>query len=237
LSAYPKTLELSRVSGRGNPAADTMKQRLQELRLMETQMASRYADTYRPLIDIREQIKQVEGALAKEQETRTEVTTGVDENRQALQLSLDTERAQLDAQTARKTALDGELAKVKEQLAALAAQEADFMQLQREVELAEKEYKGYRDNLQRARVSAALDMDKVSNVSVVQPATLPMGPAKPNKALNMGLGALLGLFGGVFLAFVVEFLDDSLNTTSKAEKRLGVPVLVALSEKEFDACR
>lgn len=237
LSANPKTLELSRVSGRGNPAADTMKQRLQELRLMETQMASRYADTYRPLIDIRDQVKQVEGALAKEQETRTEVTTGVDENHQALQLSLDTERAQLDAQTARKASLDGELAKAKEQLATLAAQESDFVRLQREVDLAEKEYKGYRDNLQRSRVSAALDMDKVSNVSVVQPATLPMGPAKPNKALNMGLGALLGLFGGVFLAFVVEFLDDSLNTTAKTEKRLGVPVLAALSEKEFDACR
>ncbi len=237
LSAQPKSLELSRVTGRGNPASDNLKLRLQELRLNEIALAGRYPDTHRPLIDVREQIKDAESALAKEQETRTEVTTGVDENHQALQLSLDTERSVLDAHTARAATLEASLAKAKEELTALANQEAEYIRLKREVELAEKEYKEYRDNLQRARISAALDLDKVSNVSVVQPASLPMAPVKPNKPLNVALGALLGLFGGVFLAFVMEYLDDSLNTTSKAEKRLGVPVLAALSEKEFKACR
>ncbi len=237
VAARPKTLELSRVSGRNNPAADTMKQKLQELRLQETALAARYPDTHRPLIEIREQVKQIEDVLSREEDTRTEITTGLDENHQALQLSLDTERSQLDAQTARLAVLETELAKTKEQLTTLSSQEAEFVRLQREVELAEKEYKEYRDNLQRARISAALDLDKVSNVSVVQPASLPMAPVRPKKVMNISLGALLGLFGGIFLAFVVEYLDDSLNTTAKAEKRLGVPVLAALSDKEFKACR
>jgi uncharacterized protein involved in exopolysaccharide biosynthesis len=237
LASSPKNVELSRVTGRANPASDTLKQRLQELKLEETSLAARYPDTHRPLIDLRDKIKQVEASLTKEQDTRTEVTTGVDENHQALKLSLDTERSQYEAHVARSAALQGELDKTHAQLDALAGQESEFVRLQREVDLAEKEYKEYRDNLQRARISAALDMDKVSNVSVVQSASLPMAPVKPNKPLNIALGALLGLFGGVFLAFAVEYLDDSLNMTAKAEKRLGVPVLAALSEKEFKACR
>jgi len=137
LNAIPRTLELSRVSGRANPAADALKQKLQDLRLQETDLAARYPDTHRPLIDLRQQVRQIESALSKEQETRTEITTGIDENHQSLQLSLDTERAQFEALRARQTTLEDSLEQAHQRLTALASQETEYVRLEREVELAE----------------------------------------------------------------------------------------------------
>ncbi len=43
-----------------------------------------------------------------------------------------------------------------------------------------------------------------SNVSIVQPATLDLKPTKPNILLNMVLAAVVGLSGGLGLAFAVD---------------------------------
>lgn len=228
--------ELSRVSGRANAAADTLKDKLVDLRLKETEMAARYSATHRPLIDLRDQIKQAEATLAKEQETLTEITTGVDTNYQQLQLSLDNESAQLKASQAQQEVLATELTRQKAAMNELTSRELALTALERDVELADKEYKQYRDNVQRSRISSAMDLDKVSNVSVVQPASLPLDPVKPKKPLNIAVGLFLGLFIGVGLVFVLEYLDDSLKTVEDVEARLGVPVLAVISEKEFKAC-
>jgi len=227
-----KTHELSRTTGRTNYAADAYKDKLAELKLGESSLSARFPDTHRPLVELRRQIKQLEASLADEEETRTEVVTGVDQNYQELQLALINEHAQLVDHRARKETLTEKLAGVKGQIALL----SQFNQLTRDIELAEKEYREYRDNLQRARISAALDIDKVSNVSVVQDATLPIDPMRPRKLLNIGLGLAVGLFGGLSLAFLAEYLNDSVNTKEKAEAVLGFPVLATVSNKEFRQC-
>ena len=38
------------------------------------------------------------------------------------------------------------------------------------------------------------------------------------------------------IAFIAEFFDDSLKTADEAEKKLGLPVLVSISDKEFKKC-
>ncbi|MCC6152316.1 MAG: GumC family protein [Candidatus Hydrogenedentes bacterium] len=236
LNGRSKTLELSRTTGVTNYAADALKEKLLDLRLRETDLAARYPETHRPLIDVRTQIKEAEIALKKEKETHTEVTTGVDETYQQVQLALVNERAQSMALKAQQTSIAEELDRQRGQLQKLASQEIELQTLVREVTLAEKDYEQYRDSLQRARISTALDVDKVSNVSVVQPATLPMDPVKPNKILNIFLGVFLALFAALTFAFVFDYFDDSVNTPQQVERWVGVPVLVTVSEKEFKAC-
>lgn len=236
LTGRSKTLEISRTTGVTNYAADALKEKLLDLRLRETDLAARYPETHRPLIDVRQQIKETESALKKENETHTEITTGVDETYQQVQLALVNERAQHLALQAQQASIAGELARQREQLAMLASQEIELQTLEREVTLAEKDYEQYRDSLQRAKISSALDIDKVSNVSVVQPATLPMDPVKPNKLLNLFLGVFLALFAGLTFAFVFDYFDDSVNTPQQVERWVGVPVLTTVSRKEFKAC-
>ncbi|NUM52740.1 MAG: GumC family protein [Candidatus Hydrogenedentes bacterium] len=236
LEGRSKTLEISRTTGVTNYAADALKEKLLDLRLKETDLSARYPETHRPLIDVRQQIKEAEAALKKENETHTEITTGVDETYQQVQLALVNERAQHVALDAQQASISRELDKQRAQLATLASQEIELQTLEREVALAEKDYEQYRDSLQRARISSALDIDKVSNVSVVQPATLPMDPVKPNKLLNLFLGVFLAMFAGITFAFVFDYFDDSVNTPQQVERWVGVPVLVTVSKKEFKAC-
>ncbi|MBX7256420.1 MAG: GumC family protein [Candidatus Hydrogenedentes bacterium] len=236
LSGREKVTELSRTTGRTNYAADALKEKLLELKLQETDLASRYPETHRPLIDIRKQVKEAQAALAREMETHTEVTTGIDTSFQELQLTLENEDAQLASHEGRAKVLEDELARQKSSLADLAAQEVTLKTLEREVELAEKDYKEYRESLQRARISSAMDRDNVSNVSVVQPATLPMGPVKPNKILNLALGLFLAMFAALSVAMTFEYFDDSVNSPEQVEKWVGVPVLVTVSDREYKAC-
>lgn len=105
LNGRSKTLELSRTTGVTNYAADALKEKLLDLRLRETDLAARYPESHRPLIDVRTQIKEAETTLENENETHTEVTTGVDETYQQVQLALVNERAQSEALKAQRRRL------------------------------------------------------------------------------------------------------------------------------------
>lgn len=63
------------------------------------------------------------------------------------------------------------------------------------------------------------------NVWVVEKAEVPTSPAKPNKMRNVLLGIIVGLIGGIGLAFFIEYLDNTVKSPEEIEERFGVPVL------------
>jgi len=67
------------------------------------------------------------------------------------------------------------------------------------------------------------------DVWVVEKAEVPKVPAKPNKARNILLGLVMGLLGGIGVAFFVEYLDNTVKSTEDVESKLGVPVLGVVS--------
>jgi polysaccharide biosynthesis protein PslE len=232
----PRTHELARTSGLPNMAVNDYKETLKELKLEEKDLASRFPDTHRPLARLRKQIADVGRMLAGEREYRTEVTVGIDANREDLINRFQQETANYNAVLARITGLEEELVKDKEELDQVASHEMTLLQLERERDLVEKEYREYINNLQRSVISKTMDDADYSNITVAQQASAPLDPVRPNKVRNVALGILLGLFGGIAFAFLMEFLDDTLNTIEDAERKLGVPVLASMSEKDYKAC-
>jgi len=224
--------ELSRVVGRPNGIKD----RLFELRAQEADLTAHYPDTDRGLIDLRYKIRLAEEQLNRESETLTEITQGIDTHYQALQLSLTNELAQLQALMARQKILGPQLEERKAALLELSSHEISLKSLLREIDIANSEYQRYQENLQRAKLSADLDSGRISNVNIVQPPTLSHVPIKPRKTLNLFLGLLLGLTGGLGLAFFREYFDSSIKGTEDVEEKLGLPVLASISRKEFEAC-
>jgi capsular exopolysaccharide synthesis family protein len=65
-------------------------------------------------------------------------------------------------------------------------------------------------------------------VSVKQVAEPPSYAARPRVALNLALGAVIGLIVGLGLAFFIEYLDTSVKTMDDVENLLGVPVLAII---------
>src|SRR5437867_8110286 len=69
-----------------------------------------------------------------------------------------------------------------------------------------------------------------SNVSILDRAEIPTRPSKPQKRLNLMLGALLGLMGGLGLALLLEHLDNTLRTPEEVERYLRLPNLVVVPD-------
>lgn len=72
----------------------------------------------------------------------------------------------------------------------------------------------------------------VDNASILSKADLGPDPApvKPNPTLNMALALVVGLMIGVGLAFLLEYLDNTVKSEEDVEKQLGLPVLGAVTE-------
>lgn len=63
------------------------------------------------------------------------------------------------------------------------------------------------------------------NLWIVEEAAVPLVPATPRKGLNLLLGLFLGAFGGVGLAFLLNYLDNRIADPDEAEIALAAPVL------------
>lgn len=74
-------------------------------------------------------------------------------------------------------------------------------------------------------VEARLKGLRTSNIRVVDRARVPVRPSSPNKKRNLILALILGLGGGVGLAFLFDFLDNSVKTSEDVEKYAGLPTL------------
>lgn len=69
---------------------------------------------------------------------------------------------------------------------------------------------------------------KVENVQVIDIAQVPLKPIKPRPILNMAIAGILGLMAGVFIGFLIEFLDNSIKTPEDVEMYLELPVIGAI---------
>jgi capsular polysaccharide biosynthesis protein len=77
----------------------------------------------------------------------------------------------------------------------------------------------------------------VDNVSILAKAEIGenQSPIKPKPLLNVAIAMVVGLMLGVGLAFLLEFLDNTIKTETEVEKLLGLPVLgsiTRISDKE-----
>ena len=79
--------------------------------------------------------------------------------------------------------------------------------------------------------------DKGQNVRVVDPAQPPREVYKPKVKLNTLLGLLFGLFLGVAVAFLMEYIDNTLKTPEDIRNTLNIAVLGMIPAQESDPKR
>jgi polysaccharide biosynthesis transport protein len=82
--------------------------------------------------------------------------------------------------------------------------------------------------LQQDKADILLQQSPVRIISRAQP---PEAPSRPNKNLNYMVSVVAGLFVGVGVAFLIEYLDTSVKTMADAETLLGLPVLTVIPNK------
>ncbi len=128
------------------------------------------------------------------------------------------------------TALDKQLRQDRILLASLSAstgnpipdQETRRQDLTAKINAEEQTYAMILSQYDKARVDEAM---RANSVSIAEPAIAPEAPSKPSIKLNVILGALVGLLGGIGLAFVLENLSPSIHSRDDLERTAGAPLL------------
>ncbi|MGI8728905.1 MAG: YveK family protein, partial [Solirubrobacteraceae bacterium] len=82
-----------------------------------------------------------------------------------------------------------------------------------------------------AQVGAQFDRGAApTQITLSQPAPLPISPSSPNTPLYLGFGVLLSLLLAVGATLLRDRFDDSLHLTPDADSVLGQPILLRLPE-------
>jgi uncharacterized protein involved in exopolysaccharide biosynthesis len=218
------------VSTESAPAVETAKANLLALRLHEQELLNKYKSEHPSVIGVRKAIREAE-AFLREASKANRVVIGKNGLYQDVKRDIVQTESELLAQKAKVDVLQRQLGQVDTELRALAAQERELSDLQRDQAMSEQNYQTYLTKLEETRLVDQMDHQKIANVSVVQAATVPVEPVKPRKRLHIAFAALLGAFAAVGLAFFSEYISEGLSTPESAERRLGVRVLVAVPVK------
>jgi capsular exopolysaccharide synthesis family protein len=82
--------------------------------------------------------------------------------------------------------------------------------------------------LQGAKENDVVLAGKPNNISVVDYALAPDSPVGPNRARTVLAAFFLSIGGGIGLALLLEYLDDSVHSTDEVERVLHLPALAVI---------
>lgn len=107
---------------------------------------------------------------------------------------------------------------------------ARYTSLKKEVEANEALYNSLYARIKEAGIAAA---SKSADIQVVDPARIPDEPVRPRRLLNLAVGLMISLIGGIGLAFLFEEFDDKLRSPDDVRRWMGssnVSVIPAITE-------
>lgn len=107
--------------------------------------------------------------------------------------------------------------------------EITMRNLENEVTSAREIYEKFRDQLTGSEISQSLMRGGAeSKYRIMEPASVPLDPVKPNRMKITVLGFLLGLIIGGVVTLLAELLDNSFRKVEDIEGILGVRVLATI---------
>lgn len=83
----------------------------------------------------------------------------------------------------------------------------------------------YNSLLNRSKEIQASVGSDIGSIEIIDPARVAAFPYKPNTRKNLLMGILLGCFAGVGLAFLLEYMDNTIKDPEEFPRRYQMPIL------------
>jgi capsular exopolysaccharide synthesis family protein len=209
LYEFAKSGELEAVPQlRDNTVLQELQKKRSDLSVQYTEAVNQYGPSFPKVLRIQAEIKDVDEQI----------------NRQSKSVVVELEndyRAALQLEELRTKALDQQKADTN----LMSEKMVQYNILRREAEANKALYEGLLTKLKEAGISAGL---RSSNIHIVDPAMIPSYPARPAKARNIALAFLVGLIGGIGLALLREYLDNTVKTPDDVETLARLPSLAVV---------
>jgi capsular exopolysaccharide synthesis family protein len=194
-------------SSLNNPLSLIQNLRAQEadLRVQYAMAATKYGSAYPKLVQMQNQLKEIKSAI------QAEVDKVAARSHNDYIAALNSEEM-----------LRASFGRQKDEANKLNNDAVQFTVLQHEVESSRDLYDGLLKKLKEAGVLSGL---RSTNIIVVDPGRETATPVRPNVPLNLALGLMAGLLGGIALAFMVENMDNTVHTPDQVEAMMSLPSL------------
>jgi capsular exopolysaccharide synthesis family protein len=194
---------------------------IQKLREEHVKVMAQYQELYATFKDDYPAVKNLKAKLAD-----LEQKIAVEESRIA-----DSLRHGYETAVRKEDSLRKEAEEKKASALALNNQATQYKILEREVETSKSIHQSL---LERSKEIDAKVGTELGNIQVVDYATRPLRPHRPNIPLNLTLGLLVGLMGGIGLAFFLEYMDNTVKRIDEFSDRFQLPILGVLPLAEPD---
>ena len=169
-----------------------------------------YGPNFPKVLRLKAQLKDIDDSVEKEKQKILDVLES--DYREARQ---------------RETLLADALNEAKAETNQMAEKMVEYNILKREAEANKALYEGLMTKMKETAISGAL---RSSNIRIVDPAMVPTTPARPAKTKNIILSFLVGLVGGIGLALLREYLDNTVKTPDDIETLARLPSLAVVPQ-------
>jgi capsular exopolysaccharide synthesis family protein len=185
---------------------------VQEIKKMEvdlynrmSELSKKYGQNHPKMVAIQSELAELRDRKAQEAERI------INSLRNEYKLALAKERSL-------KRALEGQ----KQESLELNKKAIRYSVLQRQAESSKQMYDLL---IKRFKETSLTEEMKTGNIRIIDEAQVPRAPVKPNKKRNLMLGVVLGLMLGVGLAFLLEYMDNTVKLPDELRDQFGIPFL------------
>jgi len=193
---------------RDNSVLQDMQKKRGDLSMQYTDAVNQYGPNFPKVQRLQAQIKDMEEQIVRERK-------GI-----VGQLESDYREAKQHEELLSR-ALDQQKAEV----ALMSEKMIEYNVLKREAEANKSLYDSLQTKLKEAQISSGL---RSSNIRIMDPAMVPSTPARPAKTRNIALAIIVGLVGGIGLALLREYLDNTVKTPDDVETLARLPSLAVV---------
>jgi len=208
-----------------------LKSTLLTLELKRTELLTKYQPTYRLVQEVEKEIADTRASIAgEESKPLREETT--DQNPTYAWIGTELARAKSDYSSlkAREAALVVIVSAYQQNTLQLEEKDLAQQDLIRAAKADEDSYLLYLRKREEARMTDALDTQRILNVAIAETPAVPSLPTDDRWLYGLA-GTLLAATVSLGVVFTVEHLDSSLRTPADVISELNIPVLAAVPQR------
>ncbi|MFW6160944.1 MAG: GumC family protein [Acidobacteriota bacterium] len=199
-----------------NPVIQQLKAEYSRIKNEYEEKSKKFKPNYPEMVQLKARMDSMK------EELRNQVETAEEEYRAALR-----------KERYLKNLLNGQ----KEGVSKMSSDAILYNSLKIEVENKRKQLDSLVERRDETQISEQLGGLESSNISIIDKGEVPEGPVSPKKKLNLILAFFMGIFGGVGLCFIFEYLDNKVRDPEEVERLAGLPSLGIIPYLDTDGMR
>ncbi len=210
---------------------------LNQLNARLNELQAMYTDKHPDVVDTKTQIAILEKKIAQQGDVKGNARSARSERSSPVLNStvarLKVELSQVEVEIIRLRnqgeSLKEQLAMYQKRVENTPMREQELSALTRDYDLMKTNYQSLLDKKMQANMAEKLERQQLTEqYKILDPASMPERPFKPNREKIMLFGGLLGLLLGGGLAYLRESSDRSFHKIDEVEDYMGFPVIATL---------